>query len=89
MSINFHRVFSVDVIHPVLDLVVWMRIEWVDPRLTWDPLEYGNLTKIWMWIGEYTIRFTISLSCSHLVLKIVKTVILIRLFTSSTQHSDR
>jgi len=42
----------VDVIHPVLDLVVWMRIEWVDPRLTWDPLEYGNLTKIWMWIGD-------------------------------------
>ena len=29
-----------------------MRIEWVDPRLTWNPLEYGNLTKTWMWIGD-------------------------------------
>ena len=41
-----------DVIHPVLDLVAWMRIEWVDPRLTWNPEEYGNLTTAWFWIGE-------------------------------------
>lgn len=51
-SINFHRVFSVDIINSVLDLVVWMRIEWVDPRLTWRPEEYGNLTKTWFWIHE-------------------------------------
>ena len=51
-SINFHRVFSVDVINPVLDLIVWLRTEWVDPRLTWRPEEYGNLTKIWFWIGD-------------------------------------
>ena len=44
LSINFHRVFSVNVIEPVLDLVVWMRIEWSDPRLTWVPEEYGGLT---------------------------------------------
>ena len=51
-AINFHRVFSVDVINPVLDLIIWLRIEWVDPRLTWRPEEYGNLTKIWFWIED-------------------------------------
>ena len=51
-SINFHKVFEVDIISPVLDMIVWMRVEWVDPRLTWRPEEYGNLTKSWFWIGE-------------------------------------
>jgi hypothetical protein len=51
-SINFHRVLSVSVQPPVLDLIVWLRIRWVDPRLTWIPEEYGNFTKTWMWIGD-------------------------------------
>ena len=29
-----------------------MRIEWVDPRLTWNPEEYDNLTNAWFWIGD-------------------------------------
>lgn len=37
---------------PFPDIIAWMRIEWVDPRLTWNPAEYGNLTKTWMWIGD-------------------------------------
>mmetsp|Transcript_19679 Transcript_19679/g.30001 ORF Transcript_19679/g.30001 Transcript_19679/m.30001 type:complete len:747 (+) Transcript_19679:202-2442(+) len=52
LDINFHRVFSVDTINPVLDLVVWFRLEWADPRLTWDPTEYGNMTKVWVWIAD-------------------------------------
>jgi len=52
LDINFHRVFSVDTILPVLDLVVWFRLEWADPRLTWDPQEYGNMTKVWFWIAD-------------------------------------
>ncbi len=51
-SINFHRVFGVDIINPVLDVIAWMRMEWVNPRLTWRPEDYGNLTKTWFWIGE-------------------------------------
>ena len=51
MDINFHRVYSVDVVNPMLDLIVWFRLEWVDPRLTWDPKEYGNHTKTWFWIN--------------------------------------
>ena len=50
MLINFHRVYSVDVVNPVLDLIVWFRLSWVDPCLTWDPQEYGNHTKTWFWI---------------------------------------
>ena len=52
LDINFHRVFSVDTINPVLDLVVWFRLEWADPRLTWNPQEYGNMTKVWFWIAD-------------------------------------
>ena len=52
MDINFHRVYSVDVVNPTLDLIVWFRLEWVDPRLTWDPKEYGNHTKTRFWISD-------------------------------------
>ena len=50
-NINFHRVFSVDIVNSVMDLVVWFRMVWVDPRLTWDPAEYGGLNKTWFWLG--------------------------------------
>lgn len=52
MDINFHRVYSVDTVNPMLDLIVWFRLGWVDPRLTWDPIEYGNRTKTWFWIDS-------------------------------------
>ena len=51
-NINFHRVFSVDIVNSVMDLVVWFRMVWVDPRLTWDPAEYGGLNKTWFWLGD-------------------------------------
>ena len=50
-NINFHSVSSVDVVNSVMDLVVWFRMVWVDPRLTWDPAEYGGLNKTWFWLG--------------------------------------
>jgi hypothetical protein len=52
LDINFHGVFSVDTINPVLDLLVWFRLQWADPRLTWDPKEYGSMSKVWFWIGD-------------------------------------
>eukprot|EP00956_Cyclotella_meneghiniana_P024349 scaffold48787_cov89-Cyclotella_meneghiniana.AAC.6 len=51
MDINFHRVFDVDVVSTHLDLIVWFELNWVDPRLTWDPKEYGNHSKTWFWIN--------------------------------------
>ena len=52
MLVNFHRVYTVDVVNPVLDLIVWFELTWVDPRLTWEPDEYGNQTKTWFWIDS-------------------------------------
>ncbi|KAL7542633.1 hypothetical protein ACHAXR_012269 [Thalassiosira sp. AJA248-18] len=51
VNINFHQVSSVDIVNSVMDLVVWFRMVWVDPRLTWNPEDYGNLNKTWFWLG--------------------------------------
>jgi len=52
LDIAYRKVFAVDTINSVLDMIVWFRMQWFDPRLTWDPTEYGNMTKIWAWIGD-------------------------------------
>lgn len=52
IGINFHRVHNVDVIEGTVDLIVWFRLRWNDPRLVWNPAEYGNLTATWFWIGD-------------------------------------
>jgi hypothetical protein len=43
----FHKVFAVEVDRSLMDLVVWFRQSWVDPRLQWDPADYGNMTMTW------------------------------------------
>ena len=53
-NINFHSVASVDVVKSVMDLVVWVRLVWVDPRLRWDPADYGGLDRTWFWVGDGT-----------------------------------
>ena len=50
MSLNFHKVHKLDVAESTADLVTWVRIAWNDPRLRWDPNEFGNLTKTWFWV---------------------------------------
>ena len=52
VGINFHKVFSVNVQKSLVDLVVWFRMSWKDPRLGWDPTEYGNLTTTWFYIQD-------------------------------------
>mmetsp|Transcript_11402 Transcript_11402/g.25034 ORF Transcript_11402/g.25034 Transcript_11402/m.25034 type:complete len:91 (+) Transcript_11402:659-931(+) len=72
MNINFHKVFSVDIVDSVLDLVVWFRLVWVDPRLTWKPEEHGGLNKTFD-------LFSVLLSCdffsSSLFLSPIKVVL--------------
>lgn len=51
-EINFHKVSSVNIVASTMDLSVWFRLSWVDPRLTWDPAEYDGLTQTWFWIGD-------------------------------------
>jgi hypothetical protein len=36
----------------VADLIVWFRQRWVDPRLSWNPEDYGGIDKTWFWIGD-------------------------------------
>ena len=52
MNVNFHRVFDVDIIGSVMDLIVWFRLKWVDPRLAWEPNDFGGLNKTRVWIGD-------------------------------------
>lgn len=50
LSINFHRVFSLDVTASTADLIVWVRQVWNDPRLVWDPKDYSNITTVQLWV---------------------------------------
>lgn len=34
------------------DLIVWARIKWIDPRLKWDPAEFGGLDTSWFFISD-------------------------------------
>ncbi|CAB9500519.1 Acetylcholine receptor subunit alpha [Seminavis robusta] len=51
VGLNFHRVLKVDVTSSVADLIVWVRQEWTDPRLRWNPADYNNLTTLHVWVG--------------------------------------
>ena len=35
-----------DVPNSELELLVWVRTGWTDPRLTWDPKDYGGLDQM-------------------------------------------
>jgi hypothetical protein len=52
IGINFHKIFSVDVQKSLVDLVVWFRLSWTDPRLRWNPEDYGNSTSTWFVIKD-------------------------------------
>lgn len=47
-SLNFHRVYAVDVTKSTVDLIVWVRQEWYDPRLTWS----GAAATLHAWVDE-------------------------------------
>lgn len=52
VGLNFHRVFAVAVTKSTVDLIVWVRLSWQDPRLTWDPAAYNNIRSLHFWIGD-------------------------------------
>jgi Neurotransmitter-gated ion-channel ligand binding domain len=49
-NLNFHKVHALNVAESTAHLVVWVQMRWSDPRLTWNPEEFGNVTKTWFWI---------------------------------------
>lgn len=49
-NLNFHKVHRLNVAESTAHLVVWVQMRWNDPRLAWDPEDFGNITKTWFWI---------------------------------------
>ena len=46
------RIFKVIAVNPskgLMQIKVWLRMQWVDQRLMWDPKQHGNLTLTHMW----------------------------------------
>ena len=52
LGLNFHRVLSVDPTSSVVDMIVWVRQQWVDPRLVWDPAAHNGITALHAWIQD-------------------------------------
>jgi hypothetical protein len=48
ICVRFFKVESVRVAEGRMRLAAWLRLEWVDPRLSWSPHDYGNVTKLVM-----------------------------------------
>ena len=44
MQVRFFKVQTVEAALGTMQLKVWMRMQWVDTRLAWDPADYGNIT---------------------------------------------
>lgn len=40
VSVAIHKILGVDLYAGTMQLVVWMRLMWFDPRLTWDKDEW-------------------------------------------------
>jgi len=52
VGINYYRILSVDVTMSIADIYVWFHEKWYDPRLTWNPDDYGGVEQTWFWIGD-------------------------------------
>lgn len=46
VNVALHKILDVDLYGGTLKLAVWLRVEWHDPRLTWDAKKW-NVTKMW------------------------------------------
>ena len=46
LQIRLYKLQKVDIAEAHLSMKVWWRMTWRDPRLSWTPSEYGNITEI-------------------------------------------
>eukprot|EP01025_Chloroclados_australasicus_P023741 TRINITY_DN2399_c0_g1_i4.p1 TRINITY_DN2399_c0_g1~~TRINITY_DN2399_c0_g1_i4.p1 ORF type:complete len:701 (-),score=43.34 TRINITY_DN2399_c0_g1_i4:2513-4495(-) len=46
--IAFQRILDVDLSHTGVSMLVWFRLRWNDPRLTWDPSQYSGIDFIYL-----------------------------------------
>ena len=44
LQIRFYTVDKVDVAHGHMSVKIWLRLEWTDLRLAWNPEDYGGIT---------------------------------------------
>ena len=51
-EIMFQRIVDVNVQKSTFDALVWIRMEWTDRRLAWDPSSYGGINMTTFWIGH-------------------------------------
>eukprot|EP00854_Cymbomonas_tetramitiformis_P008285 gene8285-9840_t len=66
-QIQFQKIRSVDMQTTVMTLHVWYGLEWKDPRLSWDPTDFGGInstriqpSELWtpdieLWNGDQTL----------------------------------
>eukprot|EP00977_Amphora_coffeiformis_P028241 scaffold34916_cov170-Amphora_coffeaeformis.AAC.5 len=52
LGLNFHRVLQVDPTSSVVDMIVWVRQRWNDPRLAWDPEQHNGIYKVNFWVAD-------------------------------------
>lgn len=48
MQIRFFKVDSVRAAEGLMRMKIWLRFQWVDERLAWEPEAYGNITEVQM-----------------------------------------
>ena len=46
VSLNLYHTYALDMVRATVNLHVWVRLYWVDRRLSWDPNEYGGVTQL-------------------------------------------
>ena len=46
LGINLYHIYSLDMRRATLILHLWLRLGWVDPRLSWDPSLHGGIDQV-------------------------------------------
>lgn len=46
MGISIVRIVDVNEQNEILRTNMWLKLSWTDPKLTWEPSEYGGLERI-------------------------------------------
>ena len=52
IQIRFFKVDQINSAEGAMKIKVWYRLSWIDPRLAWDPADYGNITTTYYMTSE-------------------------------------
>jgi len=52
IGINIHKAHKLEIAESTLDLSVWFRIAWYDPRLTWNPDDFGGVKSLFFYVSD-------------------------------------